>query len=265
VAGDLVADESRYDDRRTAPGWTDFHMPRFVGPLSALAVDGNQLRSDAEYLADPATGNVGAFRLSLERAGIRVAGRDRPGRAPQPSEVVAALASPPVGSLVADMLSRSDNFFAELLAKEVGWRADGRGTTAGGLSASARVLAALGARVTGRGADGSGLSRENSGSARGWQELLRVAQAQPWGAVLAEGLPLAGRTGTLQSRFRGMPGEGVVRAKTGSVRESRALSGYLSTAGGRGVTFSFVVNGPTASSALGAMDELVSALAANQG
>jgi D-alanyl-D-alanine carboxypeptidase/D-alanyl-D-alanine-endopeptidase (penicillin-binding protein 4) len=71
---------------------------------------------------------------------------------------------------------------------------------------------------------------------------------------------LAGRTGTLVNRFRGLPGEGQVRAKTGSVRESRALSGYLTTAGGRDVVFSLIVNGPTASNALAAMDNLVAAM-----
>ena len=265
VAGDLVADESRYDDRRTAPGWTDFHVPTFVGPLSALAVDGNQLRSDPDYVANPAAGNLGAFRQALERAGIRVTGGDRTGHAPRPSEVVAALASAPVASLVADMLTRSDNFSAELLVKELGWRSAGQGTTADGLVAAAQALEGLGVTMTGRSADGSGLSRENSRPAREWQELLRVARAQPWGGSLAEGLPLAGRTGTLQSRFRGTPAEGTVRAKTGSVRESRALSGYVTTAGGRGVVFSLVVNGPSASSTLGAMDELVATIVATPG
>jgi D-alanyl-D-alanine carboxypeptidase/D-alanyl-D-alanine-endopeptidase (penicillin-binding protein 4) len=265
VAGDLVGDESRYDDRRTAPGWTDFHMPRFVGPLSALAVDGNHVRSDAEYLADPAGGNAAAFGQALERVGIRVTGGVRAGRAAEGSEVLASVASAPLASIVAGMLARSDNFEAELLAKEVGWRATGRGTTADGLAAAAEVLRGLGVRVSGRSADGSGLSRENARPVREWQELLRVAKGQPWGDALVEGLPLAGRTGTLQFRFRGTPAEGMVRAKTGSVRESRALSGYLTTAGGRSVTFSLVLNGPTASAGLAAMDELVAAVVAHPG
>lgn len=46
------------------------------------------------------------------------------------------------------------------------------------------------------------------------------------------------------------------------MRESRALSGYLTTVGGRQVVFSLIVNGPAASGALGAMDDLVATLAA---
>jgi D-alanyl-D-alanine carboxypeptidase/D-alanyl-D-alanine-endopeptidase (penicillin-binding protein 4) len=260
VAGDLVGDESRYDDRRTAPGWTSFHMPTFVGPLSALAVDGNQFRTDPDYLANPAAVNAGAFRQVLERVGIRVTGGERSGKSPPSSETIARVESAPIGTLVADMLTRSDNLLAELLAKEVGWRATGRGTTADGLTVAASGMEKVGVRLTGKAADGSGLSRDNARPAREWQQLLRVAAAQPWGSVLFDGLPVAGRTGTLLSRFRGTPAEGAVRAKTGSVREARALSGYLTTAGGRAVVFSLVVNGPAASSTLGAMDELVTTL-----
>lgn len=267
VAGDLVADESRYDDRRTAPGWTDWHMPTFVGPLSALAVGRNWLRIDAEYVADPARANAGYFRQALSRAGVTVAGADRrspgPGLGADERPVVASVESPPVAALVGEMLTRSDNFYAELLVKETGYRGVGEGTTAAGLAAAHAVLDELGVVLTGLSADGSGLSRDNRRPAGEWQRLLVAAAAQPWGRHLLEGLPVAGRTGTLASRFRGRPGEAVVRAKTGSVRGSRALSGYLSTAGGRSVVFSLVVNGPAASAAVGAMDDLVASIAAS--
>ena len=267
VAGDLVADESRYDDRRTAPGWTDWHMPTFVGPLSALAVGRNWLRIDAEYVADPARANAGYFRQALSRAGVTVAGADRrspgPGLGADERPVVASVESPPVAALVGEMLTRSDNFYAELLVKETGYRGVGEGTTAAGLAAAHAVLDELGVVLTGLSADGSGLSRDNRRPAGEWQRLLVAAAAQPWGRHLVEGLPVAGRTGTLASRFRGRPGEAVVRAKTGSVRGSRALSGYLSTAGGRSVVFSLVVNGPAASAAVGAMDDLVASIAAS--
>ena len=266
VEGDLVGDESRFDDRRTAPGWTERHMPTFVGPLSALAVGRNWLRTDPEYTASPALVNAGYFRQALQRAGISVTGTDRTGTAPagDGGETLAAVASPPVSALVAEMLTRSDNFYAELLVKETGWRASGRGTTAAGLAAAHDAMAALGVTLTGRSADGSGLSRDNSRPAVEWRKLLVAAGNESWGIHLFAGLPIAGRTGTLEFRFRGKPGEGNVRAKTGSVRESRALSGYLTTTGGRTVTFSLIVNGATASAAIGAMDDLIATLAASR-
>ncbi len=74
VTGDLVGDESRFDSVRTAPGWFDWHVPRIIGPLSALAVDGNRHRRDAAYVADPVGGNLGLFRAALVAHGVVVDG-----------------------------------------------------------------------------------------------------------------------------------------------------------------------------------------------
>jgi serine-type D-Ala-D-Ala carboxypeptidase/endopeptidase (penicillin-binding protein 4) len=54
VTGELRLDDSRYDARRTAPGWKSSFLPGQSGPLSALAVDRNRWRSDRAFLADPA-------------------------------------------------------------------------------------------------------------------------------------------------------------------------------------------------------------------
>jgi D-alanyl-D-alanine carboxypeptidase/D-alanyl-D-alanine-endopeptidase (penicillin-binding protein 4) len=263
IAGNLLGDERRYDGARSAPGWQAFHMPRFAGPLSAISVDKNWHRADAEFVADPVAANMSLFRDSLQRAGVRVAGGHGNGVLPEGSRVVASTASPPVGDIVVDMLNRSDNFVAELLAKEVGEVAKGRGTSLDGMRAAEEVAASLGAPLTGRSADGSGLSRENYRPPREWRALLVALRERPWAATFVEGLPIAGRSGTLVSRFRGTAAEGRVRAKTGSVREARALSGYLTTAGGRHVVFSLVVNGSAASSAIPAMDDLVAAMVAS--
>ncbi|MDQ3898222.1 MAG: D-alanyl-D-alanine carboxypeptidase/D-alanyl-D-alanine-endopeptidase [Actinomycetota bacterium] len=266
VSGDLVADESRFDGERRAPGWTSFHVPNFVGPLSALAVDRNLLRTDPEYLANPAAGNLGAFRAALARQGINVAGSERLGPAPESAPVVASLTSAPVSDLAREMLTYSDNFYAEMLLKEVGRRATGAGTIENGMAAVRELAAAAGVRLSGRAADGSGLSRDDSRPPREWAELLVAARAQPWFDQFLGALPLAGRTGTLANRFLGTPAAGNVRAKTGSVRETRALSGYVTTAGGRHVVFSLVVNGnPVPGEVIAAMDGLVAAMAAAGG
>ena len=76
-------------------------------------------------------------------------------------------------------------------------------------------------------------------------------------------LPVGGRTGTLAGRFVGTPAEGNVRAKTGYILEGRSLSGVLTTAGGRDVVFSILVNGAGAAASVDAIDELVVALASD--
>jgi serine-type D-Ala-D-Ala carboxypeptidase/endopeptidase (penicillin-binding protein 4) len=45
-----------------------------------------------------------------------------------------------------------------------------------------------------------------------------------------------------RSRFRATKAEGTVRAKTGSLAHVRALSGYLTTAGGDRLVFAMVAN-----------------------
>jgi D-alanyl-D-alanine carboxypeptidase/D-alanyl-D-alanine-endopeptidase (penicillin-binding protein 4) len=265
VTGDLVVDESRFDDARKAPGWTERHVPLFVGPVSALAVDGNYLRTDPEYVTNPAAGNLGEFRTALQRRGVTVAGGDRMGAAPEAASMLATVDSAPVAQLVRHMLTNSDNFYAEMLLKEVGRRARGKGTLENGVAAVRELAAGAGVTLTGRAADGSGLSRDDSRPAREWAELLVAARDQAWFDHLLGGLPLAGRSGTLLNRFLGTPGEANVRAKTGSVRATRALSGYLTTAGGREVVFSLVVNAdPLPGALIGAIDGLVSSMAASR-
>jgi D-alanyl-D-alanine carboxypeptidase/D-alanyl-D-alanine-endopeptidase (penicillin-binding protein 4) len=264
VAGTLVADETRYDSVRGAGGWLPQHVPVFIGPLSALVVDRNQHRGDP-YAADPLPGNLVAFRHALARQGVSVAGGDAAGPTPAGAVTLAALASPHIGALVTDMLIRSDNLAAELLVKELGRRVRGVGSTVEGLSSAEAALANLGVHLAGHSADGSGLSRADRRSAREFQELLRAALSQPWGNYLLESLPLAGRTGTLTRRLRGTAAEANVRAKTGWIDEGRALSGYLTTAGGRRAVFSVVVNGTVPGSpVVGAIDDLVATVAADR-
>jgi D-alanyl-D-alanine carboxypeptidase/D-alanyl-D-alanine-endopeptidase (penicillin-binding protein 4) len=290
IQGSLIGDETRYDSVRTAPGWLPQHVPVFIGPLSALVVDHNQLRPDAAYAADPLPGNLPYFRAALIRAGVRVDGPNVAGAAPAASAVLAALPSPPIGDLVGEMLNQSDNLIAELLVKEVGYRmsrpaagagpatvtgtdpaaAPGSGTgrapgsTAAGLAAVTDAVRGLGVPLAGEAADGSGLSRNDRRSAREWRSLLQAALPRPWAERLVGSLPLAGRNGTLARRFAGTAAEANLRAKTGWIDEARSLSGYLTTAGGRHVVFSVIINGTTPTSqALNALDGIVAAIAAD--
>jgi D-alanyl-D-alanine carboxypeptidase/D-alanyl-D-alanine-endopeptidase (penicillin-binding protein 4) len=174
------------------------------------------------------------------------------------------------------MLNQSDNLIAELLVKEVGYRA-GRsvtgapapgpapGSTATGLAAIEAAVRGLGVPLAGVAADGSGLSRHDRRSAREWRTLLQAVLPHAWAERLVGSLPLGARTGTLARRFARTAAEANVRAKTGWINEARSLSGYLTTAGGRRVVFSVVVNGTTPTSpALNALDGLVAAIAADR-
>jgi D-alanyl-D-alanine carboxypeptidase/D-alanyl-D-alanine-endopeptidase (penicillin-binding protein 4) len=265
VTGALVVDESRHDTERYAPGWLWWHVPAFAGPLSAFMVDRNLYRDDAAYIEDPALGNGEELRGALARQGVTVAGPTVHGVAPGGATQLAVEVSPPVSALVYDMLLRSDNMTSEQLMREIGLAGRGIGSTPAGTRAATAALRPLCVPLTGTAADGSGLSRENFRSAREWRRMLQAARGQPWFPGFFESLPVGGVSGTLASRFDGTAAAGNVRAKTGSIIGGVALSGYVTTAGGRDAVFSVVVNGPRAGAATGVIDDLVATVAAYPG
>jgi serine-type D-Ala-D-Ala carboxypeptidase/endopeptidase (penicillin-binding protein 4) len=57
-----------------------------------------------------------------------------------------------------------------------------------------------------------------------------------------DALPIAGVDGTIADRMRGTSAAGNVHAKTGTVDRARSLSGYVTTADGIRLVFSFLCN-----------------------
>jgi D-alanyl-D-alanine carboxypeptidase/D-alanyl-D-alanine-endopeptidase (penicillin-binding protein 4) len=264
VRGGLVVDDSHFERARTAPGWGDDQVPRYVGPMSAFMVEDNRYRTDPAYLAAPALGNGETFLARLAAAGVTVAGSLAIGEAPADATQVATLESPPVGDLLTRMLLTSDNEIAEALTREAGARLAGTGSTPAGTGALAARLRKDCAPITASGwNDGSGLSHRDVRSARELRRLMQFARSKPWWHALVSRLPVAGRSGTLLARFRGTAAEGRVHAKTGTIIGGATLTGALKTASGRRAIFSVLVNGPRASTAIHAVDDLVAALAAS--
>jgi D-alanyl-D-alanine carboxypeptidase/D-alanyl-D-alanine-endopeptidase (penicillin-binding protein 4) len=107
--------------------------------------------------------------------------------------------------------------------------------------------------------DGSGLSNQDLITPRAATTLLTYASRQPWGESWRATLPIAGIDGTLSSRFTNSPVKGRLDAKTGSLGEVRALSGYLLAASGRTIAISILINDhqPESKAESKAMDRLV--------
>jgi D-alanyl-D-alanine carboxypeptidase/D-alanyl-D-alanine-endopeptidase (penicillin-binding protein 4) len=135
----------------------------------------------------------------------------------------------------------SDNFYAEMLLKEIGAVQGSRGSAAGGLAMTRRVLAAAGVPLGGvRMVDGSGLSLIDRWTPAGLATLLRTMWLDPdLQPYVVPALPVAGETGTLEYRMRSGPAHRLVRAKTGTTENSSALSGFV----GDRYVFSIVENG----------------------
>lgn len=174
------------------------------------------------------------------------------GRAAAPTKVRTAgvVRSDTVETLVKRMLLVSDNQVAEVLHRHVGRSQGYGGSFAGGAKGTRKVMKKLGVDLgSSTFVDGSGLSPANRITARALTNLLVVA-ADPNHARLHPilytdwSLPLAGRTGTLASRFAGPAtcARGEVAAKTGSLDYEIALSGYTVGADDRLKAFSVVAN-----------------------
>ncbi len=111
--------------------------------------------------------------------------------------------------------------------------------------------------------DGSGLSGHDLVTPRATARLLQYASTQPWFADWKASLPVGGEDGSLESRFGKAPLKDHVFAKTGTLGEARALSGYVECASGRTVIFSIMVGNhlPGTSDDREVMDKIVAAIA----
>lgn len=241
ISGSVVGDESRYDDERFVPTWGDGIRAIEAGPLSALLVDDGTLIGEPLKPANPAQAAATALTRLLEARGVRVLGAPTSGVTPSDAPILARLASAPFAASLVDLLSNSDNNAAELLLKEMGLIRLGQPTRVAGLQVMADVLSSIGVSMDGVVlADGSGLDAGNRVTCSTLTSLLTIeGPTSPIGQSLA----LAGTTGTLQDVLTSGPANGRLRAKTGTLRNVKSLSGFFPVSDGH-ITFAFVLTDP---------------------
>ena len=114
--------------------------------------------------------------------------------------------------------------------------------------------------------DGSGMSVDDRIAPRANTQLLVWVARQPWGAAFRATLPVAGVDGTLTTHFRDSRLKGKLWAKTGTLKETVALSGYLTAASGKTLVFSVMVNGhrPGSNVESAAVERICEAIAATE-
>jgi D-alanyl-D-alanine carboxypeptidase/D-alanyl-D-alanine-endopeptidase (penicillin-binding protein 4) len=226
-----------------APGWNDVARD-YVNRPTALVFERNE-GADPERLA------AEALTAKLRGLGVRVDGRPGAGRPPDEPGTLASVESVPLQRLLTKMLRPSDNFIAETLGKRLG------AETRGPPGTIAKGAASIEAWTDGNGTDftlndNSGLSYANRVTAEGIVRLLWLAEDRPWGPDLRRALPTGGQ-GTLRHRLRGVD----VRAKTGTLDEVSALSGWVKAGTGTWVEFSILSFGMSKSTASAIEDRIV--------
>jgi serine-type D-Ala-D-Ala carboxypeptidase/endopeptidase (penicillin-binding protein 4) len=227
VDGAVIADESWFDARRTAPGWRASFYLYESPPLSALVVDRGFYRGRTS--PNPALAAGSLLRTSLQAAGVSVGGRTHTGVLTTAGLPLARDVSEPLADVVRFMGRESDNFTAEILVKQLGALVADRGSTAAGTRVIRAALEEAGVPLGGvRLADGSGLSGLDRLTAAALVALLEAGLAEDdLRDPFLQSLAVAGVSGTLEDRMDRRPARGRVIAKTGTTRSASALSGFV--------------------------------------
>jgi len=157
---------------------------------------------------------------------------------------IGEISSPKLSEIVEFTLLYSDNLLADRLARTAA-RKVGLPTSFAGLQQSfEQTFTALNVEAKGLVVkDGNGLSKETRISARTVAELLLRIQSTPELKVIFDGLPVAGETGTLKTRFvtDAPKAVGLIRAKTGWINSSVSMAGYV-TVGDSDYVFAIIAN-----------------------
>ena len=239
-----------------------------LAPVSALMADEGRTDDSssgpAPRVADPAADAATRFARFLAADGVKTTSPG-PSRGTTRAQTLASVSSPPLSALVERMLTNSDNDIAEALARQTALATGAPAGFAGGASAIAAQLKKLQLPVQGaRFTDGSGLNRDDRLTADLLTALLvkAGAPAHPELRPVLTGLPVAGFTGTLTSRYTD-GAAGVVRAKTGTLTGVNTLAGTVVDQDGRLLAFAFLASQTSnPMSAQAALDRTATALAA---
>lgn len=226
------------------PAWPQGYWPE-VTPVSALMVD-HGIDGNGKRQPDPAAMAAQAFAAQLGAQGIAVSAV-APDQAPAGAGEVARVESMPVRLMVQQTIEYSDNDAAEALFRHIALATGRPGSSDEAAAAVQAHLAARGLWQDGDAVvDGSGLARGNQMRPSQLATIVAQALASDTLRPLVDGLPVAGATGTLRTRFASdqtMPGRGLVRAKTGSLNEVSTLAGYVVTIDGSVLPFAVMANG----------------------
>lgn len=262
----LVLDASYWD-----PGdnW-DSTVPRteqtggYLSETTALQVDGDRANPKAQISprgTDPVMHAGQAFVAALGLPGISIITGQEENGAP----TLASVQSQPVFVLARQMLLNSDNTLAEMLARIVSVK-----EALGGSSAS--LTQAIPTALTKYGLDTADISvQDGSGESNG-NAITPLFMAKFMGLVsqgknglqyVAAGLPIAGKSGSLLTRFTGANASAVgkVHAKPGFIASAYSLSGYVTAKDGTKEAFAFfAVGSGIGASANPALDSLATAV-----
>lgn len=188
----------------------------------------------------------GLIKHQLNQTNIVLDGQVLLGKPPADAMLIATDSSKPIAQIMADTLKPSDNLYADSLFLHAADKL--HGSPVNWAEAQAVIKKFLQqqtgidlqkAELT----DGSGLSRNDLLTPHQTVSLLRFLHDRfPLSYEYIAALPVSGRDGTLQRRFKSPNQQDMVRAKTGTMTGVASLSGYLYTANSHTLAFAMFIN-----------------------
>ncbi|QQC63600.1 D-alanyl-D-alanine carboxypeptidase/D-alanyl-D-alanine endopeptidase [Paraburkholderia ginsengisoli] len=224
---------------------------------------------DYSMRCDPRTINVavldhsaffaGGFLALWQQTGGTFSGATREGAVPVGAKLVATHQGPVLSDIVRDINKFSNNTMARNLFLTIGAAEEKAPAT------PAKAARAVQEFLRRDSLDmqyltlenGSGLSRDEHITALALADLLQRANASPVAQVFVESLPIAGVDGTMRNRLTNQGAGGNAHIKTGTLRDVRAIAGYVASADGNSYVVVSLINDPHSEAARAAHDALL--------
>jgi serine-type D-Ala-D-Ala carboxypeptidase/endopeptidase (penicillin-binding protein 4) len=258
----LIGDDTVFQGEPFNPFWATRHRGEgYAAPVNSLLLNENNIYDSS--VPNPGNYLVGEFRRILTSSGIQVVKSTLVKRIPaSPNEIeLAAVLSPPLSRLINETNQSSNNVYAESLLKTLGRLQDPTtlDTSASGVNAVRSILTDLGVNPNRYSmVDGSGLADRDRASAEAFVQTLQAMASHPEAQTFRRSMAVSGRSGTLTNRMANTSAAGIVFAKTGTLRGSIALSGYINPPNYAPLVFSMIVNSDESDSEMrAAIDAMV--------
>lgn len=196
-----------------------------------------------------------SFINHWQQSGSTISDGIETGNAPAQARVLASVRSKPMKDILTDMNKHSDNLIARSVFLKLGGAGNAEQAAQQSASRVRQELAVAGIDVDGLILEnGSGLSRKERVTAKMMAQMLEKAYFSPFGKDFIDTLPIAGEDGTLRNRLKNTGG--MLRLKTGTLNNVRALAGYW--LGNKPMVIVVIINSGRAVSYLPDLDKLVS-------
>jgi D-alanyl-D-alanine carboxypeptidase/D-alanyl-D-alanine-endopeptidase (penicillin-binding protein 4) len=248
--------ESSWQRSSQVDGW--------ISEVTALQLDGDRTIPGA--LTSPKTGRPvmsAGEQFKLELGDLALNASFSQGSTPTNFVEIAMVQSQPMSQWISNILLTSENLQTEALGKIAAIAAGSNGTFESLDEAYKKILAPTDLDFSGVSVrDASGLSYLNAVTPKFMAELMRKVDAE-YGelGVLKTSLAVAGKTGSLASRYKGdiADAAGKIAAKSGYLEGVHTLNGIITAKDGTSLTFTIYALEDVGSDVRLAIDTLATA------